>query len=383
MTRSRSNPGKWTPLLVVLAMVMAACGGSDTSSEASTTAATEPVESTTTAAEVTTTAGEETTTTAAEEVEPIALRYVQQSPSMAYLPGQLAQGAGFFEEEGIALEALAPSAESLQLVISGDTDIGTASSPQLFTAIAEGRPVTALGVLTPNSTNELILGNEAIAALAEQGVTPESPIEERVAALEGMTLTVPAEGTSSNLSLRSTLEEYGLDPDRDVNLIPTPDAAANITTTREGRADGYMHSPPVTSIAVAEGFGQVWFSYFKGDVPLIEGINLIQIVARTDWVEENPEAVTRFMRALWRAHDLLVNDPDAAAAALNQFFENTDPEVYDVAFTAMREVYLDGLLPTEEGFERTLALVESQVGRDIDITYDQVYTDEFVFETMP
>lgn len=357
-------------------MVVAACGGSDSTSDSTT--------STTSSGETTTTVAGDTTTTAGEaEVEPIPVRYVQQSPSMAYMPGQLAQGAGFFEEEGIALEALAPNPESLQLVISGETDIGTASSPQLFTAIAEGRPVTALGVLTPNSTNELILSNEAIAELEAQGVTLDSPIEERVAALRGMTLTVPAEGTSSNLSLRSTLVEYGLDPDRDLELIPTPDATANVTTTREGRADGYMHSPPVTSIAVAEGFGQVWFSYFQGDVPIIQGINLIQIVARTDWVEENPEAVTRFMRALWRAHDLLVNDSDAAAAALQPFFENTDPVVYDVAFTAMREVYLDGLAPTRDGFERTLALVASQLGRDIDITYEQVYTDEFVLATMP
>lgn len=311
------------------------------------------------------------------------MTYVQQSPSLAYLPGWIAESAGFFEDEGLDLEMLAPTSDSLTLVMNGGADIGTASSPQMFNAVAEGRAVVALGTMTPASTNELVLSTDTVKKLASEGVTPDSPIGDRVEALRGMTLTVPPEGTSSNLALQSTLREYGLDPAKDVKLIPVADPIANVTTTREGRADGYMHSPPVTSEAVAQGFGEVWFSYFKGDVPIMKNIHLIEIVANKGWLADNEEATRRYLKAIWRAFDLLEKDPEAAAKAVRERYKNTDDKAFKLAFDSVREAYLAGPIPTEANFEKTRVLIEEQLDRPLKISFGDVYDLDLIKHTKP
>lgn len=367
--------------LAVLSLVAASCANGDTGEG----------DTTTTGADTSPTTAEDTSPTTAEDstdsadAEPVTVRYLQPSPSMAYLPFELADAAGFFEEEGIDVELLPHNPQGSQALLSGEVDIASVSTPQLFNAIAEGRPLKSVAVLTPNSSNDVVLTTAAVERLEEeQGVTPDSPVEDRIAALQGLRITLPQEGSSSNASMRSMLREYGLDPDTDVELIPLGDATAHVTTAREDQSDGYWFSPPVTSVAIAEGFGVLWLAFYRGDVPLLDGIDLIQLAATDEYIDENPETIEAFIRAIWRAIDLLDNDPDQAATVLkDEWFPDLDQETYDVAFDSMRQVFLDGLEPTEEDFERTKALIESQVERELPVTFEDIFVTELVQQARP
>lgn len=303
----------------------------------------------------------------------VVIRYLQPSSSMAYLPFEIAQSMGLFEEAGVKVEVLPNNGQGSQALLSGEVDVAAVSTPQLFNALAEGRELKAVAVMTPNSTNDLVLTNETIARLADQGITPESPIEDRIGALKGLRITLPAEGSSSNLSLRSVLKEYGLDPDTDVELIALSESSAHVATSREGRADGYMFSPPVTSIAITDGFGQLWFGFYENEIPLMANFSLIQVATTPEFLDTNTEAVAEFVNVLADAVEALRTEPEQVSAALKgEWFPDLDQATFDLAFEAMTAVY-DSVVPTEDAFIKTRDLVSLQVGRELALDFDDVY----------
>jgi NitT/TauT family transport system substrate-binding protein len=292
---------------------------------------------------------------------------------MAYLTAEVALAMGYYQQEGLDVDVLPDSAQTTQAVLDGQADIAGASTPQVLNAMQAGRPVTAVGVLTPNSPNDLALSNKAIKDLAAKGVTPTSSIADRLKALKGMTITLPAEGSTSNLTFRAMLTEVGLNPDSDVKLVAISDSQANVTTTREGRADGYVFSPPVTTVAQADGFGQRWLAFYED--PSMAGVYTILIIVSPDYLKQHADTVEAFLRATDKAFQALQDDKAAAAKAVKaKWFADLDQKTFDLAFDAMVPVYADGMYPVPSNVSRMVQLTSQQTGQDLsDLTFDKIF----------
>lgn len=301
------------------------------------------------------------------------VRYIQPSSSMAYLTAEVALAMGFYKDEGLDVEVLPNAAQTTQAVLDGQVDIASASTPQVLNAIQAGRPVTAVGVMTPNSPNDLALSNKTIQALAAKGVTPESSVTDRLRALKGLTITLPAEGSTSNLTFRAMLAGAGLDPDTDLKLVAISDSQANVTTTREGRADGYVFSPPVTSVAQTDGFGQRWLAFYED--PAMAGIYTILIIASPDYLAKNRQTVEAFLRATEKAFQALQDDKDSAAKAVKkQWFADLDQKTFDLAFDSMVPVYADGMTPVPSNVSRMVQLTSQQTEKDLSsLSFDKIF----------
>lgn len=102
--------------------------------------------------------------------------------------------------------------------------------------------------------------------------------------------------SSHALMLRYWLGFAGIDPDRDVMLRVLPPSLM-VEALRGGEIDGFIAGEPWSSVAVAEGLGEI----------VAIGANIWQrgvekvLALREDWAEANPETVDRLLRALDRA----------------------------------------------------------------------------------
>jgi NitT/TauT family transport system substrate-binding protein len=224
----------------------------------------------------------------------------------------------------------------------------------------------------------LALSNKAIEELATKGVTPQSSVADRLRALKGLTITLPAEGSTSNLTFRAMLTGAGLDPDTDLKLIAISDSQANVTTTREGRADGYVFSPPVTSVAQTDGFGKRWLAFYED--PAMAGIYTILIIATPDYLQKNRATVEAFLRATDRAFQALKDDKDAAAKAVKkEWFSDLDQKTFDVAFDSMVPVYADGMTPVPSNVSRMVQLTSQQTDKDLSgLSFDKIFDLSFL-----
>ncbi|PTQ10774.1 nitrate transporter [Sphingomonas oleivorans] len=99
--------------------------------------------------------------------------------------------------------------------------------------------------------------------------------------------------SSHALMLRYWLGYAGVDPDRDLNLRVLPPSLM-VEALRAGELDGFIAGEPWSSVAVAEGLGEiaaVGCNIWQRGVEKVVGV-------REAWADANPELLDRLLRAL-------------------------------------------------------------------------------------
>lgn len=99
--------------------------------------------------------------------------------------------------------------------------------------------------------------------------------------------------SSHALMLRYWLASAGVDPDRDLvmRVLPPPLMTGAM---RAGEIDGFIAGEPWSSVAVAEGLGEI---VAIGSRIWQRGVEKV-LAMRTDWIEANADVVDRLLRAL-------------------------------------------------------------------------------------
>jgi NitT/TauT family transport system substrate-binding protein len=128
--------------------------------------------------------------------------------------------------------------------------------------------------------------------------------------LKGMSIGIGAFGGVEHVFLSSMAAYVGLDPRTDMTFVPMP-TAESMRRLEEGTIDALIGFPPLPQELRARKVGHVvvnssvdkpWSQYF-----------CCMIAAHKEFVQKNPVATKRAMRAFLKAADLCDADPDRAA----------------------------------------------------------------------
>jgi NitT/TauT family transport system substrate-binding protein len=306
------------------------------------------------------------------------ISYIQPPASFTTLQIVIADQLGYFTDAGITIKSepdISNAVQIAQQVASGTADIGADGPSGSYAAIGQGLGLKDVGVLVPGTMFDLTLNNKTIQKLAAKGVTPSSPIAQRVQALKGLTLGVSAPGSSINVHMDELLKMFGVNPDKDVTLTPFSQGAdALATAAAAGHIDGYGYSLPQGLAPVASGQGQVWVNLVQ-DVPTIGSDYQADLVANSSFLKNNPDAVAAYLGVIWKVDSLLKTDPDKAKAAARQAaaFKNLPQTVFDQCWNQAVKIMSAGLIPTQSGFDGTLKLVNGGLKNPVNLTQDQIY----------
>jgi NitT/TauT family transport system substrate-binding protein len=309
----------------------------------------------------------------------LSVQIISTSPTFTDLTGAVIAARDLYSRVGldVTIDYGADNASLItQALIAGDADVGSSGTGALYNAYAQGRTnLVSMGSSNPSITFGLALNQQTADRLAERGVTPDSPVEERVKALRGLTLTAGPDGSTGNAYVRIMLGEHGLDPDTDVRLIPNNDGAAQIAATRNGRADGFAQSFPRSNFPDAEGWGTLWLNWSE-DLPRLLPMASHDLYTTRDWLKQNPDAARRVMQAVWLAHQELRNPTAELRDAVKKLPAFTD--LSDAAFDAGWELAIDAYrgatpLTTQEMFDNELYLVNFNRPDPVTIAFDDLY----------
>jgi NitT/TauT family transport system substrate-binding protein len=310
----------------------------------------------------------------------LSLRMMSTSATFTDLPTIVIVAQDYFEQVGLDVEFDFGSASNAtlvaQAVISRQTDVGTSGSGALYNAYAEGMTdLVSLGTTNPSITFGLALNQTTVDALAERGVTPDSPVEERVQALRGMQITASPQGSTGNSYLRIMLEEYGLDPDDDLTIVPNNDATAQIASTRNGRTNGFAQSFPRVNFPDAQDWGTVWLNWAE-DLPSLVPLASHEYYTTKTWLRKNPEAARRLMQAVWLAHRDLQNPTQELRDKIKALpeFRELDPAAFDAGWELSISAYA-GATPvtTKQMFDNAVHLVNLGRGKPVTFTFEDIY----------
>jgi NitT/TauT family transport system substrate-binding protein len=157
-------------------------------------------------------------------------------------------------------------------------------------------------------------------------------------ALAGTTLATPQLGNTQDVALRSWLSEEGYETDEagggDVSIQPQANGEA-LAAFVAGDIDGAWVPEPWATRMVQEGGGKVLVN--EADLwPEGEYVTT-HLIVRTEYLDENPEAVKALLEGTVDAIDAANDDPEAAKEAANAQLEELtdaalDTEVLDAAW---------------------------------------------------
>lgn len=362
-------------LLLVMSLVVAACGDGDAEETTTTTAA-----PTTTAGDGTeTTTPEETTTTTEAPREVVEGTILLGGKVITWAPAYCARDLGYFADEGLDIELVVSSqgaAAAMAALVSGEVLAAMTGAPAGVAPVREGAPTKLLFVASGAYGAQITARTDF---LEEVGVGPDDPLADRVEALRGAKLGIYNPGGSVDQLWRYLLPLYGLDPDRDVELIALQNAAGQFAALASGEIDAMGVSPPGGAQAESEGFGTIFID--PTEVAGLDRYPYLVGSANTRDIEERPEVIVGIVRAIARSMDMLKTNPDECREALRTEFAETDDASFEAGLEAMLAFLPDSPVITQEYYEALVAFGEAQ-GAPLDLSYDELVAGDIAAQAL-
>jgi NitT/TauT family transport system substrate-binding protein len=260
----------------------------------------------------------------------------------AIAPLWFAKETKLFEKRGldVQLVGMGTGAVSLRALIAGDLQIGSLSGSGLVQAALQGADT----VLISAAINGFIFK-----VFGMPGIS-------RPAQLKGKKLGVSRYGATSDFAVRLALKKWGLDPDRDVNILQIGTTQDTLRAMQTKMLDAGVLSGTASLMARKAGFREL------GDLADL-GLHypMAPIGTTRSYIQKNEALVREFMLAYIEAiHDFKRNR-EAALPVLRKYTRNDDLEVLEDSYTNYAAKYLPMPVPTIEGIRTILLELSSTV----------------------
>ena len=262
------------------------------------------------------------TIAAEERLETASVRFMR-TPLLCHAPEFVAEdllrAEGFTDIRYVEGKS---SAEINEAVVSGKIDFNTHFAPQWVSVIDGGGPVTVLSGVHVGCFE--LFGDASIRSITD---------------LKDKTVGVAALGSSDHLFVSVMAAHFGLDPANDIRWV-TSQSPTPAELFADGKIDACLGLPPVPRELRARGIGHVivnsamdrpWSEYF-----------CCMLASHRDYVQKNPVATKRVLRAILKGADLCAGDPVHAAQRLvgggfTASYDNALQTMRDVAYDKWRE----------------------------------------------
>ncbi|WP_066303559.1 ABC transporter substrate-binding protein [Arthrobacter luteolus] len=235
-----------------------------------------------------------------------------------------AEENGLFAAEGLEVELVQTQggAAAIPALISGNVDLTYANYTSALLAVQQGLPVRFI------SGNDVGAADHGIYVAKDSGITT-------VEDLAGKTFAVNNLQNIGTVAIYSLLEDAGLDTAAvDLIEMPYPDMQAAL---ERGAVDAIWQVEPFQASAEAAGFVKI-SNLFTGPV---EGMPVAGWITTEKFLQENPEAVEGFRKAIAASAEEL-QDNRARLAELVPTFTKVSAEVVEQIEMPRFQGQLDG-----------------------------------------
>jgi ABC-type nitrate/sulfonate/bicarbonate transport system substrate-binding protein len=238
---------------------------------------------------------------------------IASAPNVFLSALYVARDDGLFDREGLKVEITEVESgnDSIAALASGNAQYADVGLEDLVELREQGDDsVVMVHDILDRVTLTLVMRKDVA---ERQGVSAASPLEERFRALKGLKIGITSPGAPTDTYMRYYLRTVGLNPERDVELVPLGGGSALLAALEKGQIDAYQLSPPTPYVAAAEGFGVVLVDGPKGEVPDLDGFSYTGWAVARQWAEDNPDTAKKFSRILAEATKKVKAQPDAVA----------------------------------------------------------------------
>lgn len=215
----------------------------------------------------------------------------------AVLPIYLLKDKQFYLEEGvdISFHFFRSGTPCMQALISGDIQIGVQAVNTVLYSYDSGQNVKIFWCIT-NGMHYQLIAKPSIK-------TMEDAREKKFG--------ISSYGTMADYVVKFVVRNSGMNPEKDVKILQVGDINTRYAALKSGAIDATILDPPLTNMAIREGFNMlVDVSKLLPDWPYEI------ICAKGDYLRDNSELVKKFLRSYKKAIEFTKKDPEGAIQSL-------------------------------------------------------------------
>jgi NitT/TauT family transport system substrate-binding protein len=233
-----------------------------------------------------------------------------------YLAEELLRLEGFSEVEYFAQD-LASWETGPAAVAAGKVDLTMWDALHNLQQLDAGKPLVLLAGVHAGCWE--LLGKEGLRSLRD---------------LKGKTVAIWGFGAGDHTLLSSMMAYVGMDPRKDVRWLPDEKAGDNVRRFIDGEADAIMCFAPQQHELRAKGIKARVLVNTTQDKPWSQYF-CCMVTTNREFVQKNPIATKRALRAILKAADICAQQPERAARYMTT--KGYDPN-YEIALEVLKEL---------------------------------------------
>ena len=252
-------------------------------------------------------------TLAAQEKKLEKIRVGGGSSSATQMSMWFAREGGFYEKEGLSVEAISipGSTLALQAMLSGEL------------------PIIQLGGAASIQANFAGADTVIIATIVKKFLfwIYAKPDITRMEDLKGKVFGTTRFGSLSDLASRFALRFHGIDPERDITMVQTAGPAETVAAIASGRIQAAALSPPATLQAKKAKLRELL------DMSKLEAeYHINGVVTTRRYLKTNEDTVRRFMRAYIEGAARAQKDKAFAVKSMGRIFRTDERDLLEESY---------------------------------------------------
>lgn len=253
----------------------------------------------------------------------------------SHTPLWVAQERGFFAKQGLVTEPIFFGAgpPAMQALVAGDLDIVVTSAPNVVNPRLGGADLVMILSIIPTFIDHII--SAANITTVEQ--------------LRGKTGSVNRAGSISDMGMKLALRRLGIDPDKDVKIVPAGGNPERLASISKGITHFTIMNEPFIKEAERLGFRDL-VNMATLKIPLHGN----GVVVREATIKSRRPMVGRFARAVTEAIHWIKADKEGTKAIIGKYTRLTDPEGLERTYRNYTSVLLDVPYPDPAGIKTLL-----------------------------
>src|SRR5690625_2637383 len=306
-----------------------------------------------------------------EDDENIPVQLAEVTRSVFYAPQYLALELGFFKDEGLDVELTTTwgGDKTMTALLSDNADVALVGAETSIYVYAQESKYYAVSSAQLTQTD----GTFLVAKEAHQDFSWND--------VQGKSFLAQRKGGMPQMVGEYVLRNYDIDPHSDLDLEQGVDFANIPGAFVSGDYEYVQLFEPTASTMEKEGAGHVVASFGEesGLVPYTV------FMAKQSFLEDHPETVMKFTKAIYEAQKWLQESTDEEAAeALAPFFDDTELDMLAASVERYKahDSYADTPVFSEEGWENLKAIMDESGELPEDVPFDDVVNNEFAEEVI-
>ena len=274
--------------------------------------------------------------------EPLKLKILYSSFTGAYAPLWLAVEDRLGRKYGLDFEAVyAGRARPHQLLLSGDSQYVVSTGTGVVSSYAAGSKDLVIIASFMNATGSSIFSKPQI----------KTPKE-----LQGKNIASGRPGAVTDILLHYVLKrKVGLEPGRDVKIVPVGETAAILPALERGVVDAAMLTTPSRLMAKKMGFRELLdFDDLGVQYPYV-GISTLKVN-----VKKSPDVTLRLVRALTDGIQIFKTNKERSLAVMKRYLRGASDEMLEETYGYFSKRMPKYPYPSVEAIKTALDMMADQ-----------------------